>query len=68
MRIALTVVLGVIGGFLAGFVIAEVIGIASLLALGEPVGIPYLSIGAAVVGAVVAPLVYRRVRRSRRVE
>ncbi|MFC3997664.1 DUF5957 family protein [Nocardiopsis sediminis] len=64
MRTAIVAVLGIVGGFIAGIVLAEVIAIATLLALGEPTGVPYLSIILAVVGGVGAPLIDARYARK----
>jgi uncharacterized membrane protein YeaQ/YmgE (transglycosylase-associated protein family) len=60
MRMVSAIVAGVVGGFLAGVLISQVGAIAGLLLLGQPVGIKFLPIGTAVVGAIIVPVLAAR--------
>jgi hypothetical protein len=64
IRIIGAVVLGVLGGFLTGLLLSQVIGIAGLVLLGQAVGIKYLPIMTAIAGAILAPIAAIRRRRQ----
>jgi hypothetical protein len=63
MRVLIALVVGVIGGFALGLVIAQVIAVVGLLLFDQLVGIKFLPIYLAIAGAVIAPLVEAHNRR-----
>lgn len=66
MKTAGVIVLATIGGLLAGLLLSEIIGITGMLVFGTAVGLKFLPVYLAIVGAVAAPLLYRRSRRRSR--
>lgn len=62
MRTGFVVFVGLITGFLAGILLSALIGLVSLLIFDDATGIRFLPLYLAIQGAVVAPLVARRVR------
>jgi len=63
MRTVVVTVLGLIGGFLVGIVVSEIIGIIGFLLFDSIVGFRFLPVISAVVAAAAAVIVNRRVRR-----
>jgi hypothetical protein len=63
MKIAGAVVLGVVGGVLAGFALSEIVALLGLL-VERPVGLRYLPVALAVAGGLAAAVTSRR-RRDR---
>jgi hypothetical protein len=63
MRIVIALVVGLVGGFLLGLVLSQVIAILGLLLVNQPLGIKFLPIYLALAGAVIAPIVAARSRR-----
>jgi Family of unknown function (DUF5957) len=66
MRTVVMIVCGLIGGFLGGLILSELIGIVGVLLFDRAVGIRFLPLYLAVVGAVVAPIVDAQIRRARK--
>jgi hypothetical protein len=64
VRTLVMVVLGLVLGFVAGMVASEIIGIVGFLAFDRLVGIRFLPLISAVVGALAAPALDRRSSRS----
>ncbi|SCL31501.1 hypothetical protein GA0074692_3125 [Micromonospora pallida] len=64
MRTLVAVVIGLVAGFFAGIVIDQIIGVIGLLTTGDLGGFRYLPLVLAVVGAVVAVLIERRMQRG----
>ena len=56
-------VVGLVTGLVAGILLSEFIGIVGYLAFDRLVGVRFLPIYLGVVGAVAAPLLYRRTHR-----
>jgi hypothetical protein len=56
-------VVGLVTGLVAGILLSEFIGIVGYLAFDRLVGVRFLPLYRGIVGAVVAPLVYRRTHR-----
>ena len=56
MRMLIAVLLGLAGGFLAGIVISQLVGIVGVLVFHQAIGIKFLPIYTAIVGAIAAPL------------
>jgi Family of unknown function (DUF5957) len=65
MKIAGSVVLGVVGGALAGFALSEIVALLGLLLVERPVGLRYLPVALAVAGGLAAAAVTSRRRRDR---
>jgi hypothetical protein len=63
MRIVIAIVLGVIVGFVAGLMLSQLIGIIGFLAFGQVVGIKFLSIYTAIVGAIIGPVLATRTQQ-----
>ncbi len=61
MRTGFLVIVGLIAGFLAGILLSALIGLVSLLLFDDATGIRFLPLYLAILGAVVAPLLVRRV-------
>lgn len=55
MRILAAIGLGLLGGFFAGIIVSQVIGIVGVLIFQQPWGIKFLPIYTAAAGAVLAP-------------
>ena len=55
MRIVIAILLGLVGGFFAGIVISQVIGIIGMLVFQQAIGIKFLPIYTALAGAIIAP-------------
>jgi len=66
MRMLIAVLLGLAGGFLAGIVISQLVGIVGVLVLHQAIGIKFLPIYTAIIGAIVAPLLARRAAQNMR--
>jgi hypothetical protein len=66
MRIVVAIVLGIFGGFLTGIVLSQVIGIVGFLLFDWVVGVKYLSIYTAILGAIVAPILATRMQQRAR--
>lgn len=66
MQIALRLIVGLAGGFVAGIVISEVIGITGVLLFDRMMGIKYLAVYTAVIGAGLGLLASRRAMRNSR--
>ncbi|WP_062107366.1 DUF5957 family protein [Bacillus niameyensis] len=64
MRIFVAVLVGLIGGFVLGIALSSVIGIVGMLLLDQPLGIKYLSLFTAAIGAVVVPIMDQKSRRT----
>ncbi len=62
MRTGFVVIVGLIAGFFAGILLSALIGLVSLLLFDDATGIRFLPLYLAILGAVVAPAVARRVR------
>jgi hypothetical protein len=56
-------VLAIVGGLVAGLVLAEIIGIVGMLAFDTAIGFKFLPVYLAIGCAVAAPLLYQRSRR-----
>jgi uncharacterized protein DUF5957 len=63
MKTAGVIILGIVGGLVAGLVLSEIIGIIGMLVFGTAAGIKFLPVYLAIAAAVAAPLIYRRSRR-----
>ena len=63
MRTVITTVLALIGGFFAGIVVSEIIGIIGFLMFDSIVGFRFLPVISAVLAAGAAVIVNTRVRR-----
>jgi Family of unknown function (DUF5957) len=63
MKTAITAVIGLVAGFLAGILLSDIIGIVGFLMFGRAIGIKYLPIYLAVSFAVVAPAARAWIRR-----
>ena len=63
MRVFVALFVGLAGGFVVGLVLSQVIAIAGLLLVNQPLGIKFLPIYLAVAGAVIAPFIAARSRR-----
>ena len=63
MRAVVVSVLALIGGFLAGIVLSEVIGVVGLLVFEDVVGIKFLPVVTALVAAAAAVVVSLRAQR-----
>ena len=63
MRTVITTVLALIGGFFAGIVVSEIIGIIGFLIFDSIVGFRFLPVISAVLAAGAAVIVNTRVRR-----
>jgi Family of unknown function (DUF5957) len=66
MRTVIVTVLALIGGFLAGIVLSEIIGVVGLLVFEDVVGVRFLPVVTALVAAVAAVIVTLRARRAPR--
>ncbi len=64
MRMLIVVLLGLAGGFLAGIVISQIVGIIGVLVFHQTVGIKFLPLYTAIVGAIAAPLIMRRTKQN----
>lgn len=64
MRTVVVTVLALIGGFLAGIVLSEIIGVVGLLVFEEVVGVRFLPVVTALVAAVAAVILTLRARRA----
>ncbi|RIW29203.1 hypothetical protein D3H55_19605 [Bacillus salacetis] len=56
MRLFLSILVGLFGGFVLGIALSSVIGIISMTVFGEPFGIKYLSYFMAGICAVAVPI------------
>ncbi|WP_020574219.1 DUF5957 family protein [Actinopolymorpha alba] len=65
MRTVAVAALALVGGFIAGIVLSEIIGILGMLIFDDAVGIRFLPILLAVLCAVLAPIADQRIRRSK---
>jgi hypothetical protein len=63
MRAVVVSVIALIGGFLAGIVLSEVIGVVGLLVFEDVVGIKFLPVVTALVAAAAAVVVSLRAQR-----
>ena len=63
MRAVVVAVVALIGGFLAGIVLSEVIGVVGLLVFEDVVGIKFLPVVTALVAAAAAVVVNLQVQR-----
>jgi hypothetical protein len=63
MRAVVVAVVALIGGFLAGIVLSEVIGVVGLLVFEDVVGIKFLPVVTALVAAAAAVVVNLRAQR-----
>jgi hypothetical protein len=64
MRILIAVLLGLAGGFLVGIVISQIVGIAGVFVFHQAIGIKFLPIYTAIVGAIAAPLLAGRIEQN----
>jgi hypothetical protein len=64
MRTVVVTVLALIGGFLAGIVLSEIIGVVGLLVFEDVVGVRFLPVVTALVAAVAAVILTLRARRA----
>lgn len=64
MRTLIAVLLGLAGGFLAGIVISQIVGIVGVLVFQQAVGIKFLPVYTAIVGAIAATLIVRRTEQN----
>jgi fructose-specific phosphotransferase system IIC component len=64
MRTVVVTVLGLIGGFLAGIVVSEIIGIIGFLLFDSVIGFRFLPVISALVAGVAAVVINRRARRT----
>ena len=64
MRMLIAVLLGLAGGFLAGIVISQIVGMVGVLVFHQVIGIKYLSIYTAIIGAIAAPLLVGRTEQN----
>jgi hypothetical protein len=62
MKIAGAVVLGVVGGALAGFALSELVALLGLLLVERPVGLRYLPVALAAAGGLATAVTSRRHR------
>ena len=65
MRTLIVTVLALVGGFFAGIVLSEIIGIAGFLLFDSVVGFKFLPLVSALAAGVAAVAGNRRARRSR---
>ena len=63
MRAVVVAVVALVGGFLAGIVLSEVIGVVGLLGFEDVVGIKFLPVVTALVAAAAAVVVSLRAQR-----
>lgn len=56
MKLLLNILIGFVGGFAIGVALSSVIGVTGMLLLDKAIGIPYLSIYTAVIGAIIVPI------------
>ena len=63
MRAVVVAVVALVGGFLAGIVLSEVIGVVGLLVFEDVVGIKFLPVVTALVAAAAAVVVSLRAQR-----
>ena len=66
MRMLIAVLLGLGGGFLAGIVISQIVGIVGMLVFHQAVGVKFLPIYTAIIGAIGAPLLAGRFKQNMR--
>ena len=66
MRMLIAVLLGLTGGFLAGIVISQIVGIVGVLLFHQAIGIKFLPIYTAIIGAIAAPLLVGRMEQNMR--
>lgn len=64
MRMLIAILLGLAGGFLAGIVISQIVGIVGLLVFHQAIGIKFLPIYTAIIGAIAGPFLVGRVERG----
>jgi hypothetical protein len=64
MRTVVVTVLALIGGFLAGIVLSEIIGVVGLVLFEDVVGVRFLPVVTALVAAVAAVILTLRARRA----
>lgn len=57
MRIFLSILVGIIGGFVLGIALSSFIGVLGMILFNEPMGIKYLSYYTAFICAVVVPII-----------
>ncbi|HEX7057731.1 MAG TPA: DUF5957 family protein [Bacilli bacterium] len=60
MNKAVLVIVALVGGFIGGVVLSEIIGIFGKFVFGYHAGIKFLPVYTAIACAVLAPVVYRR--------
>lgn len=64
MRTVVVTVLALIGGFLAGIVLSEIIGVVGLVLFEDVIGVRFLPVVTALVAAVAAVILTLRARRA----
>ena len=66
MRLLIAVLLGLAGGFLAGIVISQIVGIIGVLVFHQAIVIKFLPIYTAIIGAIASPLLAGRLEQNMR--
>ncbi|WP_099156653.1 DUF5957 family protein [Virgibacillus ndiopensis] len=64
MRSFLTIIVGLVGGFILGIALSSFIGIIGLTLLDSPVGIKFLPYYTAIICAVLVPVIDKKNRRN----
>lgn len=66
MRMLIVVLLGLAGGFLAGIVISQLVGIVGVLVFHQAIGVKFLPVYTAIIGAIAAPFLTGRFEQNMR--
>ncbi len=66
MRMLIVVLLGLAGGFLAGIVISQLVGIVGVLVFHQAIGVKFLPVYTAIIGAIAAPFLAGRFEQNMR--
>lgn len=62
MRTFLTILVGLLGGFVIGIALSSMIGIFGMLFLNEPIGIKFLPYFTALLCAIIVPMIEQKSR------
>jgi len=62
----IVVLLGLAGGFLAGIVISQLVGIVGVLVFHQAIGVKFLPVYTAIIGAIAAPFLAGRFEQNMR--
>ena len=66
MRMLIVVLLGLAGGFLAGIVISQLVGIVGVLVFHQAIGVKFLPVYTSIIGAIAAPFLAGRFEQNMR--